>query len=117
MKDNIEPLRGMKPVDGIHEALDARLAETRNDYVAEWGVRLDDHALVIHFYQIPDQDWSPDMDKRLDRALPKVFDIKRITAGFEKDKNSFYVIAGRYGDVPDTRLLVKRFLDAVDQGC
>jgi len=105
----------------IREDVPNREAGAYEKFVVDWGVRLTDRALVMHFYpplnsegKISD-DWdaSYEMDKRLDRAMPQVFDVSRITAGFEREFNSFFVIVGGGGQVLDVRLLVQRFLDAI----
>jgi hypothetical protein len=90
-------------------------AEDRPKYLVEYGVRITDQALVFHFYP-KGEDWDPDwkMDKRLEHAIPEVFQIERIGTDYVMEYSSFCVIAGGYGSVPDPRLLAKRFLDAVD---
>jgi hypothetical protein len=95
-------------------------AESRERYVVEWGGRVTDGALVFHFFPPLNQQgalgkWgNSDMDKRLEKSIPEVFDTNRITAGFESDWDSFFIIAGGYASVLSPRMLVKKFLDAID---
>jgi hypothetical protein len=96
-------------------------AEARENYVVEWGARVTDGALVFHFFPpllVNGQlgKWPHDsiMDKRLEHAIPAVFDTGRVTAGYEKDWESFYIIAGGYASSLDARLLAKRLFDAAD---
>lgn len=92
------------------------LSEVRDNYIAEYGVREDDDALVIHFFP-PEQGWNTEygIDKRLERAIQEILDTSRVTATYEPEVDSFCIVAGQYGSVPDFRMLVKRFLDAVDK--
>jgi hypothetical protein len=106
----------------IREDVPDRQAEARAHFVADWGIRLTDNALVIHLYPPLDaggkisEDWDAtyQMDKRLDRAMPQCFDVSSLTAGFEPEYNSFFVIYGGGGLLLDVRLLVGRFLDAIE---
>lgn len=108
--------------DSLQEDVPDRQAISREKYVADWGVRVSDNALVLHFFPpltaegkiSEDWDYTYEMDKRLERAIPSVFDVSRVTAGFEKEYNSFFIIVGGGGSVLDVRLFVQRFLDAVD---
>lgn len=86
-------------------------------YLVESGVRATDSALVIHLFPLPSSDspWQRlEMTRRLERALPQVFDTTRLSAGYTEEFDSFYVIAGGYGNVPDHRGLVRKFLSVLD---
>jgi hypothetical protein len=114
-------LRTFHTPEKIQHVIPNLKAEARGDYVVEWGARVTDGALVFHFFpplltngQIGKWPADSTMDKKLERAIPEVFDVGRITAGYEKDWDSFYVIAGGYASSLDARLLAKRFFDAVD---
>lgn len=101
-------------------------ASDRGEYLAEWGVRVTDRALIFHFYpprgpededgELVALEWNPsfDMPTRLQVALDAVFDTDRITCGFVDEERSFYVIAGGYGRGFDPRPLAERFLDRID---
>lgn len=98
-------------------------ASDRGAYLAEWGVRVTDYALIFHFYPPKDAEeepntmgWDPgfEMPARLEKAIGQVFDTDRITCGFVQEQQSFYVIAGGYGRGLDPRLLAERFLDMID---
>jgi hypothetical protein len=107
----------------IREDVPDRKAEAREHFVADWGIRVTDNALVIHLFPPLDdtgslsEEWEAgyQMDKRLDRAMPAVFDVSNLTAGFEPMYNSFYIIVGSGGLTFDPRLLVRRFLDAIEE--
>lgn len=96
-------------------------ALSREKFTVEWGVRERDHALVIHLFphivgdNVSDT-WDPTyaMDKRLDYAIPQMFDPKMVNAGFETSFNSFYIIVANV-IVPDLRLLVQRFLEKIEE--
>lgn len=97
-----------------------RQAISRPRFTVEWGERQTDSALVIHLYPHIEGDnvaakWdeSFNMDKRLDVAIPSVFDVKMVNAGFEPLYNSFYIIVHGLV-VPDLRLLVQRFLEKIE---
>lgn len=93
-------------------------AIAREKYTMEWGVRESDGSLVLHFFPPLANDtiaseWDYDMDKRLDVAIPQVFDVSGVNAGFETTYNSFYIIV-RGIIAPDLRLLVQRFLELIE---
>ena len=96
-------------------------ASDRGNYLAEWGVRITDRALIFHFYPPKGEDgeelgWSGgfDMPNRLKAAMDAVFDVARLSTGFVDEAASFYVIAGGYGRGFDPRPLAERFLDQID---
>lgn len=104
----------------ISPDLTERNAIARPKFTVEWGERKSDSALVIHLYPHLDGDnvatvWdeSFQMDKRLDVAIPEVFDKKSVHAGFEPAFNSFFIIV-HHLIVPDLRLLVQRFLEKIE---
>lgn len=95
-------------------------AIARDKYTLEWGVRETDSALVLHLFPHIEGDnfakeWDPDyaMDKRLDYAIPQLFDTTMVNAGFEPEYNSFYIIV-RAILAPDLRLLIHRFLELIE---
>lgn len=95
-------------------------AIAREKYTLEWGVRGSDGALVLHIFPhiegdniAADWDYSYAMDKRLDHAIPQLFDVSTVNAGFEPTYNSFYVIV-KAVIAPDLRLLVQRFLETIE---
>lgn len=114
-------LQGERP---IQTQVKEFFASDRGDYLAEWGVRVTDRALIYHFYppkgtenQPNTMGWDPsyDMPGRLQEAIKAVFDTSRITCGFAEEQKSFYVIAGGYGRGLDPRPLAERFLDEIDE--
>lgn len=93
------------------------LARDTKDYLVEYGVRVDDKAMVFHFFSPKDADtWSPTakMDERLKAAIDATFQVKNVTAGFTPELDSFYVIVGGLGASPDPWPLVDRFFRALD---
>lgn len=123
--DHKVDLDGVGPLDGIaRDSVQPDLAETqaiaRDKYTVEWGIRQSDRALVLHLFPhiVGDNvatEWDEGfkMDKRLDYAIPQVFDVKMVNAGFEPAMNSFYIIV--HGVIaPDLRLLVQRFLELIE---
>lgn len=96
-------------------------AETRERYTVEFGQRNSDNALVFHFYPPLDESGSigewpvgSDMDKRLERVLPRFFNTSNLTAGYEDEYDSFFIIVGGLA-APDLRLLSAQFFDALDE--
>lgn len=95
-------------------------AIARDKFTVEWGVRGTDRALVIHIFPhivgenvATEWDESYRMDKRLDHAIPQLFEVRNVNAGFEVSMNSFYIIV-KDVIVPDLRLLVQRFLETIE---
>lgn len=95
-------------------------AISREKYTLEWGVRESDGSLVLHLFPhivgdnvASDWDYSYAMDKRLDYAIPQIFDVTTVNAGFEPEYNSFYIVV-KAVIVPDLRLLVQRFLELIE---
>jgi hypothetical protein len=83
----------------------------------EYGVRLDDKAMVFHFYPPKDKStWDPasKMDARLKSAIDSCFRVEKVTAGFAAELDSFYVIVGDLGAAPDPWTLVERFFRVLD---
>jgi len=118
--DTLDVLAQIPPM-GVEAVIPDPKAEARLHYVANYGRRITDGALVFHLFPpLTDAgsigEWGEDstITQRLERAIPATFDVDRVTAGYEETMDSFYVICGGYGDVPDMRLLIKRFLDAID---
>lgn len=114
--EEISDLKG----DSIQPDVPDLEAIARPNFTVEWGIRTTDGALVLHFYPKVVGDnvataWDEEyrMDKRLEHALPEVFDIANVTCGFEQSHNSFYVIVGSVISV-DLRLLVQRFLEKIE---
>jgi hypothetical protein len=98
-----------------------QVTEHRKHYIVAHGTRVTDNALVFHFYPLVGEnrkwlDWTPgfDLHRRLETVLPDVFDTECITCGYEQEYNSFFVIAGGYGMVPDPRGLARKLFDRVD---
>jgi hypothetical protein len=112
----------LSEVRGLQEDVPNREAEPRAHFIADWGIRLTDGALVIHLFPpldasgkiSEDWDYSYELNKRLDRAIPQCFDVSNVTAGYESEYSSFFVIVGGGALSLDPRLVVKRFLDAIE---
>lgn len=92
----------------------------RENYICFSGVRTTDTAMVFHFYPLVDakgkfKDWNWDIRTALEIAMPKVFNTEQLSCGYTEEYNSYFVIAGGYGGVPDPRGLTRKFLDTVDR--
>lgn len=95
-------------------------ARNCNDFVAEYGTRGDDGALVLHFfppgYPLAEAaDW-PDYDafhNKLEAALLRHFApavaAKALEAGYVEELRSFFVIVAPSAAVPDTNALLNAF--------
>jgi hypothetical protein len=93
------------------------LARDTKDYLVEYGIRLDDKAMVFHFFSPKDAAaWDPasKMDQRLKAAIDQCFQVKNVTAGFAPELDSFYVIVGGLGAALDPWPLVDRFFRVLD---
>lgn len=93
------------------------LALDTPNFLVEYGVRVDDQAMVFHFFSAKDrQTWDPSygMEKRLEAAIAKNFDTQKVTCGFALEMDSFYVIVGGLGAGPDPFPLAERFLRDVE---
>lgn len=92
------------------------LAMDTPNFLVEYGVRVDDQAVVFHFFSAKDRlTWDPAyrMDDRLRRAIDANFDVSKVTCGYASEMDSFYVIVGGLGAGPDPWPLVERFLSDV----
>lgn len=92
------------------------LAMDTPNFLVEYGIRVDDQAMVFHFFSAKDRStWDPEyrMDERLRRAIDANFDTRKITCGYALEMDSFYVIVGGLGAGPDPWPLVERFLSDV----
>lgn len=120
MTEQISDVGGMPPQQ-VMDVIPARQGAFHDLFFAEWGVRVTDDALIIHIYPPTIEgddftDWPTDsvMDKALEAALPQTFSPDRLTAGYEPEQKSFYVIAGGYGQVLDPRMLVEKFFERLE---
>lgn len=111
---------------GLRDAIGNRQAKQTPHYVAEYGVRDDDGAMIFHFYP-PGTDWSEypptslgewpaayKMDHRLERAMGIVFDVRFVKATYTEEMASFCIIVKGLGKSPDPWPLVNRFFDRID---
>lgn len=121
MTTNTEDLKGANLQDiranSLLPHVPNLLARDTKDYLVEYGVRVDDKAMVFHFFSPKDRStWDPEanMDQRLKRAIDICFPVKKVTAGFADELDSFYVIVGELGASPDPWPLVERFFRVLD---
>ncbi len=115
-----ETLGNLSPEETVRPDLAEPQALARERFTVEWGIRTTDRALVLHLFPHIVEDnvaveWDENfrMDKRLDYAIPQVFDTRMVNAGFEPAMNSFYIIVAGV-IAPDLRLLVQRFLELIE---
>lgn len=106
--------------EAIRPDVPNRQAIAREKFTLEWGVRETDGALVIHIFPhivgddiSKEWDMSYKMDKRLEHAIPSIFNTASVNAGFESAYNSFYVIVKAVISA-DLRLLVQKFVSLVE---
>ena len=130
-------------VSAIQLAVPDLRAKDHADYIAEYGVRTDDQAMVFHFFpkksllalsrmtdeqlkarypadrlalmeKTKDWDNSFGMDKRLERAIPKCFKTENVSADYADEMSSFCIIVGGLGASADPWPLVNRFFSEID---
>lgn len=119
-RNELQNITNLSEEERIRPDLPEMQAIARPRYTMEWGVRERDNALVIHIFPHIDGDNVADqwdttyaMDKRLDYAIPQMFEVSNVHAGFETEFNSFFIIV--QGVIaPDLRLLVQRFLEQIE---
>lgn len=113
------------PVAGITDAIPERLAKQHQEYIAVYGIRADDQAMVFHFYP-PGTDfaaqpqkigtWGQEwrMDERLERAIPHAFKVEFVKAVYTAEMKSFCIIVRGLGHSPDPWFFVHRFFEKID---
>lgn len=121
-KEDLDGVEGLGGIDrgSVQPDLADPQAIARDRFTVEWGIRQTDQALVLHLFPhivgdnvASEWDESFKMDKRLDYAIPQIFNVPDVNAGFETSMNSFYIIVkGVFA--PDLRLLVQRFLEIIE---
>lgn len=113
----------LSPLANLQDSLASRKAYRSEAYTLEWGVRTDDNALILHVYpplvgiggEAKLGDWTNEgLDTALTEVIAQVLDTQRVTAGFQPEENSFYIIAGGYGGVLNVRELVEHFREMLD---
>lgn len=98
------------------QSLPDPLAKETPHYLAEYGLRVDDGALVFHFFPPRGDGWDPSyqMDKRLERAIAEVFDVQRVSADYAEEIKSFCVIFGGAARAPDPLALASLFFAQIE---
>lgn len=100
----------------LMQALPDPLAKETQNYIVEYGLRLDDGALVFHFFPAEGESWDPayKMDQRLERAIRETFDTNRVSADYQEEVRSFCVIFGGAARAPDPLALAPMFFEWID---
>ncbi len=94
------------------------LAKDTKNYLVEYGVRIDDDAMVFHFFSAKDaDDWDPDyrMNDRLEAAIRACFNTDKVVAEYIEDMQSFCIIVHDLGAAPDPWPMVARFFDSIEK--
>jgi len=95
------------------------LAKDTADYLVEYGIRVDDAAMVFHFFPAKDaKDWkeSYHMPDRLEHAIQACFDTTKVRANYVSELKSFCIIVYGLGAGPDPWPLVERFFSEIERG-
>ena len=95
------------------------LAKDSKHYLVEYGSRVDDGAMVFHFFSGKDDpgwDASYRMDKRLEHAIRACFNTATVSADYSDDVQSFCVIVHGLGAALDPWPLVERFFSEIERG-
>lgn len=104
------------PLSALEESLQDVLARNTPRFDAEYGTRVDDDALVMHFYPPgyaldSNTDW-PSWHKfrdALEETILKYFNEGTYQAGYVDELKSFFVIVKPKPQVPDLVSLLERF--------
>lgn len=91
----------------MHAIPDPLARDTRH-FLVEYGVRIDDSAIVFHFFSPKDGDWNPAFHQHLEKAL-QLLPTTSMTAGYAPEVDSFYVIVGGLGASPDPWPTIEKF--------
>lgn len=114
--ESIEAVAAAEPIPGesIQNALIDPEMTHRRWYSAEYGVRADDTAGVLHFFPSKTLGgWKADFPDVLKSTIDERLDPKTVSAGYTEELDSFYVVfplitaANPWDDLED-------FLDALD---
>jgi len=108
---------GDVPASSLTTHIPNPLAKDTKNYLVEYGIRVDDDAMVFHFFSPKDKEtWDPkyDIHNRLEHAITKCFDLRTIKAGYVSELESFYVIVEGLGLVPDPWAKAEAFFSAID---
>lgn len=95
------------------------LAKDTPNYLVEYGVRVDDAAMVFHFFSPKDAtDWDESyaMTRRLEHAIKSCFDVAKVRAEYISDMRSFCIIVRDLGAALDPWPLVERFFSEIERG-
>ncbi len=109
----LQDIRGSDLVEGLSD-LQAR---NRPRYDVEWGIRVDDGALVFHFFPPgyaanSSANWPnwTDFRDRLENAALGTFDRDAVMGDFVAELKSFYLIIKPLPPSPDLNGLVEQML-------
>lgn len=108
------------PIEGgqLETHLPDLLAVDHPEYLVEYGIRVDDGALVFHFFSAKDRPtWNPEwnMHQRLETAIAKSFDVSKVSAGYAEELEAFYIIV--FESEGDARLndRIRTFFSVIDE--
>jgi len=117
--------KGLQDIPGsaLQEGLTDLLARNSSVCDSEYGTRVDDGALVFHFFppgaaENPGADWADwyVFRDRLEKAALDHFVISTIDAGYASELHSFFVILKPPPMVPDRVALIESFFAALEGG-
>lgn len=101
----------------LEAAIPDPLIDKTPHYQVIYGIRIEDNALVFHFFP-PDgsNDWAPTFDpqKVLTPAISALMDPARAFGDYSKEVNSFCVIYRAGGLLPAPFIFARQFLDRAD---
>lgn len=83
-------------------------------YSAEYGLRADDVAGVVHFFRPDGGGWHPKFPEILKAAIDARLDVSRVSADYVQDLDSFCVRVG-LSDAENPWDPLEEFLDELDR--
>jgi len=113
MEQNREDPRTWVNGTGLQTHIPDKQTVMTRKYAVEYGPRIDDGAVVFHFFPA-DRGWdlSYEMPLRLEAAIAKHLSRFPVHTSFIEELNSFCVIAA-IGSSLDPELLTTRFLNEI----
>lgn len=103
--------------DGLLRSLEGSEVRATPHYLAEYGVRVDDGAGVLHFFRPTNVTaWDPRLPDTLTACVQEQLGgYKMLAIGYEKEFDSPYIIFEIPEKVPNPMAVLEQFLNGLDE--